>query len=491
MAVTSPEHCWQVDPQVGFPVSGNEDCLYLNVYRPVVEQKKPLPVLVFIHGGGFYSGTNNPLLYGPDYFMETGEVILVCPTYRSNAFGFLATGDEASPGNYGLKDQTMALRWVRDNVAAFGGDPESVTLMGHSAGSVSVNYHLISKLSEGLFKNAILLSGVIDAKWGLPLKDPREFVNRHAAAAGIEQPEKLTSLELVEKLRKVPAKDLVEASQALKDWDILPVTNYVPAVEPEGTEGAFLTRNPREVLETGDFKQVPVLTDILANDGINFVQPLLTAGEKYQEFNEKIYKVLPLILYMDGENPKMKEIVDLVRFKYLGETGLVEGEDGLARMQKMATDYFYGKPLIWLVEQLVKKNEQPAFVSQVTYEGQHSLGPMYTRFPRPYKACHGDELIQLFRMPMIYPENQLSADDKQAQAAILRHILDFAKNDTPGYEQWKKDQPKMAVFSNDRKSRAIAKDVVDVDTELFNCKFWEEVEKLYSEGSALQARMSG
>lgn len=207
MAITAPAYCWQVDPQVGIPVSGSEDCLYLNLYRPVQAAKdnKPLPVLVYLHGGGFYSGINSEMLYGPDYLMATGEVILVVPTYRTNAFGFLATGDEASPGNYGLKDQTLALQWVRDHVTAFGGDANSVTLVGHSAGAVSASFHLISKLSKGLFRNAILLSGAIDTKWGMPMRNPRQFVNRHAAAVGIADPEKMSSQELVDKLREIPA----------------------------------------------------------------------------------------------------------------------------------------------------------------------------------------------------------------------------------------------------------------------------------------------
>lgn len=483
MAVTAPAYCWQVDPQVGIPVSGSEDCLYLNLYRPVQAAKdnKPLPVLVYLHGGGFYSGINSEMLYGPDYLMATGEVILVVPTYRTNAFGFLATGDEASPGNYGLKDQTLALQWVRDHVTAFGGDANSVTLVGHSAGAVSASFHLISKLSKGLFRNAILLSGAIDTKWGMPMRNPRQFVNRHAAALGIADPEKMSSQELVDKLREIPAQELVAASLKLKEWDILPVTDYLPAVEPKDTPEAFLTCDPKEALEKGDFQQVPLFTNVLPNDGVNFIQPLLTAGEKYKDFNDNIHKLLPVILYMDGGNANIKEIVDKIRFKYFGSTGLINGEEGLDGVQKMSMDYFFGKPMFWFVQQMAKKNEKPTFVSQWNYEGLNTMGLVYTRYPRKYKATHGDELLHLFRIRMIFPENQLSADDRKAQAVLMRHILDFAKNDCPGFEEWKKDNPKMVVFRND-KSTAIAKDIVNADPEAFNYKFWEEVEDLYNKG---------
>lgn len=138
----------------GAPVSGSEDCLYLNLYRPLrpaTQSNVLLPVIVYIHGGAFFSGSPHPALLGPQYFMNTGQVIFVAMAYRLGAFGFLSTGDKYSPGNYGLKDQTMALRWVQRNVRRFGGNPLSVTIMGVSAGAASVHMHMMSPLSKGEF----------------------------------------------------------------------------------------------------------------------------------------------------------------------------------------------------------------------------------------------------------------------------------------------------------------------------------------------------
>lgn len=488
MAVTAQNHCWQFDPQVGFPVSGSEDCLYLNLYRPMTTatdvETKHLPVIVFIHGGGFYSGTNNPVLYGPDFFMETGKVILVNITYRCGIFGFLATGDEASPGNYGLKDQTMALKWVQDNVAAFGGDPKQVTLMGQSAGSVSVSYHLVSKLSKGLFKNAVLISGILSTKWGKPMEEPRQFANKHARAAGIENPEKLTSQELVEKLRNTPASDLVEASKKFYEWDNFPVTNYAPSVEPVGSPGAFLTSDPRELMEKGEFHKVPVMASFVPYDGINFIQPLLVPGDKCKDFNENMYKVLPMMLYMDAKNPNMKQIVDKVRFKYFGPTGLVEGDEG---MQEMATDYFYGKPFFWFMDSLAKNGHSPIFGHHWTYEGKSSFGPAFTHNPRKTKAVHADDLLHLFRVRMLFPEEQLSKDDERAQKMLMGQLFEFNKNDNPGYETWTKKAPKMAVFKNDT-ATIIRRDMMIANPEMVNYSFWEDIEKLYNEGKKLMVK---
>lgn len=105
-------------------------------------------MIVYIHGGGFLRGTSDPSVLGPEYFMES-KVILITLQYRLNIFGFLSSGDEDCPGNFGLKDQVQALRWIRRNIQSFGGDPQSVTLMGHEAGAAAVHLHLMSGLSNG------------------------------------------------------------------------------------------------------------------------------------------------------------------------------------------------------------------------------------------------------------------------------------------------------------------------------------------------------
>lgn len=129
-------------------VTGDEDCLFLNIYRPKLRKRSLLPVVVFFHGGSFRSGSANPATLGPDYFMDT-DVLLVTVQYRLNIFGFLSSGDDECPGNFGLKDQAQSLRWIRRNIQSFGGEPKSVTLMGHGAGAASVHMHMMSAQSNG------------------------------------------------------------------------------------------------------------------------------------------------------------------------------------------------------------------------------------------------------------------------------------------------------------------------------------------------------
>lgn len=139
-----------------YKVSGEEDCLYLNVYVPVLTNStKLLPVLFAIHGGAYQFGS---ALTGPKFLMDH-DVIHVAINYRVGIFGFLSTEDHILPGNMGLKDQSMALRWTWENILAFGGDPRKITIIGISAGAASVHYHYLSPMSKGLFQNGISMSG--------------------------------------------------------------------------------------------------------------------------------------------------------------------------------------------------------------------------------------------------------------------------------------------------------------------------------------------
>ncbi|XP_025083212.1 bile salt-activated lipase-like isoform X1 [Pomacea canaliculata] len=160
--------CWQQLSELGgVDVSTmSEDCLFLNVFRPVAtttdsSRRDARPVFVYIHGGGFVSGSSS--FYVPGQLVADGNIITVTLNYRLGAFGFLSSGDSRLPGNYALWDQQLAIRWVKDNIQAFGGDPNQITVGGESAGSISVAFQSLSPLSKGLFNRAIMQSGAATA----------------------------------------------------------------------------------------------------------------------------------------------------------------------------------------------------------------------------------------------------------------------------------------------------------------------------------------
>jgi para-nitrobenzyl esterase len=164
----------------------DEDCLTLNVWTPPVSADKR-PVMVWIHGGSFVNGSGN--VYDARWLASRGDIVVVTVNYRLGTFGFLAhpaLGAGGDVGNYGLEDQQAALRWVRDNIDQFGGDPGRVTLAGESAGGMAVCDHLVAPDSAGLFRAAILQSAPCQAQADLPTAQRRSL--DYAAGVGCGDP---------------------------------------------------------------------------------------------------------------------------------------------------------------------------------------------------------------------------------------------------------------------------------------------------------------
>lgn len=145
------------------PADQSEDCLYLNIFAPAVKPKTPLPVRVWIYGGGLQSGSVSLPYYTGCVTGPATNSIVVAMNYRVGALGFLAhpslAASDGSIGNYGFLDQQLALRWVKSHIADFGGDPDRVGIFGESAGGDSVFMHLVSPGSANLFNSAIVQSG--------------------------------------------------------------------------------------------------------------------------------------------------------------------------------------------------------------------------------------------------------------------------------------------------------------------------------------------
>lgn len=125
--------------------------------------------MVYIHGGGYFEGSGNDDLHGPDFLIEE-DVILVTLNYRLGVFGFLSLGMAKYSGNMGLKDQQLAMRWVKEHIQNFGGDPEQITLFGQSAGGASAHLHVLMESSAGLFRRAIVMSGAAGNFWAVQAK---------------------------------------------------------------------------------------------------------------------------------------------------------------------------------------------------------------------------------------------------------------------------------------------------------------------------------
>ncbi|CAH1117372.1 unnamed protein product [Phaedon cochleariae] len=243
-------------------VSGYEDCLYINVYAPENPQNTSLlkPVLIWIYGGAFIFGNSSSEFYGPDNFLDR-DIVVVTFNYRVGIFGFLSTMDMESPGNYGLKDQNLALKWVQLNIKNFGGDKNSVTIAGQSAGAASVFYHIASPKSEGLFNNAIANSGSSLCSWSYQ-RNPKRIAFDVGLAVGIKTK---NTEDLVARLRKTDIEELKKASRLIVLL-FVPQTDregfpFGPSIEPYHRD-AFLTNTAFSSFEKGNFNRVPILTGV-------------------------------------------------------------------------------------------------------------------------------------------------------------------------------------------------------------------------------------
>lgn len=159
LATSYPQPCMQGSRSHSstFP---SEDCLYLNVFVPTTAgETKQKAVMVWIHGGAYITGSSST--YDASYLALTGDVIVVTINYRLGLLGFLSTGDENSRGNYGLWDQVLAIKWVHDNIQAFGGDKTRICVFGESAGGYSVGLHLVIPVNRGRINSAICQSGTV------------------------------------------------------------------------------------------------------------------------------------------------------------------------------------------------------------------------------------------------------------------------------------------------------------------------------------------
>lgn len=209
-------HCMQghvYDDMIFHDPGESEDCLTLNIWTPAKDKKEKLPVMVWIYGGGFQGGGTSEARQEGAVLASNG-VVVVTMNYRLGIFGFFAHPDLSeesgrnSSGNYGLLDQTAALRWVKENIEAFGGDPGKVTLFGESAGSFSVNAQMASPLAKGLFQRAIGESG--GALHGSGPGFPERKVAEERGAAFAHE---VMAMDSVSLLRAIPADELLAESR--------------------------------------------------------------------------------------------------------------------------------------------------------------------------------------------------------------------------------------------------------------------------------------
>jgi len=416
--------CAQLADQ-GAPPSNNEDCLYLNVWSPEPAPDKA-PVMVWIHGGGNFSGgagipipNTQQRWYDGQVFAERHGIVLVTIQYRLGPLGFLAhpgLADEGQPiGNQGLQDQRFALQWVHDNIAKFGGDPGKVTLFGESAGSADVCYHVASPGSRGLFQRAISESGGCTIRSVGPerlIKDAAAPMVAYAEAVGCKAGKDQLSC-----LRAASVEDLLaNGMQPMPGaGEVMGGAKWSFAAVLDGPDG-FLPDNLQALFDRGDIADVPYLLGSNNDEGATFViraTPLMSQDEYMDDLKKRfgakassVAEVYPPSAFGGDFN--------LARSRVIGDSGVVCSTHDTARRAAKA-----GRKVF-----------------------MYNFNVPWALAPDLLHAGHGGEISHVFGTPYLPKPD---ADSERVAEGMNAYWARFAATGDPNFQaapaQWPEFKP--------------------------------------------------
>jgi para-nitrobenzyl esterase len=384
----------------------SEDCLTLNIWTPATSERDRLPVMVWIHGGGFQAGAGAEPRHDGEAFARKG-VVLVTFNYRLGVFGFFShpeltkeSGRNAS-GNYGLLDQVAALQWVRDNIAAFGGDPGNVTIFGESAGSMAVSTLMASPVARGLFHKAIGQSGAFFSRGAGPLEMTPRTVSEEQ---GLKFAAALGAASLAD-LRARSADDVLQAALKHQPW-------FGPNVD-----GYFLTEHVAAVFAAGQQAPVPLLAGWNADE----VRAGVVLG-----------KVKPTAESFAAEGRKrFGEHADAVLKVYPAASDAEAVESAAA----LAGDLFIGYATWKWIETHAKTSEAPVyryvFDRKIPVPPGHTVNGMPAT-SRDVGARHAGEIEYVFgTLTQSLPKVPWEEGDRALSDAMTTYWTNFARTGDP------------------------------------------------------------
>ncbi|HOY63311.1 MAG: Para-nitrobenzyl esterase [bacterium ADurb.Bin236] len=407
-------------------ISGSEDCLYLNVWSQAkASDSKLKPVMFFIHGGGFLNGSGAWPIYDGTTLSSRGDVVVVTINYRLGNFGFFAhpsfRRDDGGVGNYGLYDMVAALEWTRDNIKAFGGDPDNVTIFGESAGGISVGLIMISPKAHGLFHKAIIESGPVHY-FSSPAKKMEETGLEAAAKLGC--PDAASAPQC---LRSISAEALMLGAPGtlslLSSYETSGKYVYAPVID-----GVFIPDTPAEMFKRGDFaSNIPVIIGSNTDEGSFF-----TASKKLdtvEQYNETVV----------SDSKALADIFD-IKVDFDGILNIFPASEyptPKLAYSGMLRDVAFTCPARALSKQMIKK--QPKVYLYLFGKAPDEVGPL-----KDWGAFHGSELAFVFHNFEFMGIKFKSKDNTATSKRILAYWSRFAHTGDPnlqGLPQWELFDP--------------------------------------------------
>ncbi|XP_077986920.1 cholinesterase-like [Glandiceps talaboti] len=426
--------CWQAvdNNSGGFPGREwwttsdtlSEDCLFLNVWTPYPTPSNA-PVFVFIHGGSFHMGASSTELYRGETLAVHQHAVVVSMNYRLGPLGFAAFDTQDEPGNMGLIDQITALEWVKENIEKFGGNPNSVTLIGHSAGAASVGFHLVSPLTRNmnLFHRAILQSGAPNTPWAIATKE-EVITATGTLAKDLGCP--FSFFGVGEKVQEMLTCLRNKDPQRIIDVNIFSTASYVII------DGALLTENPQiSLANNGVINQsIPVIIGTVEEEAlINLFLPefrynvadINSARDSYS-VSEYEYAIELLFFYAINS----KSVRDVIAFQY---RNWLDPDNGTL-LHRSVIDLWEDYCMLCPVKEFVKYYSMTGS-SLYAYNFDHR--PSNTPYPEWMSTLHADELAFSLGLAM-HEKERMTESERQLSDRIMRYWGNFARTGNPNGE---------------------------------------------------------
>ncbi|XP_037574824.2 acetylcholinesterase-like [Dermacentor silvarum] len=401
------------------PVPFSEDCLYLNVWTPSTSDSLRRPVLVWFYGGLYMVGSAYVDIYNATVLAAFNDLVVVSCDFRSSMYGFFESGDaEEGPGNVGLWDQRLVLVWIRDNIAAFGGDPDQVTLFGVSSGSMLAHAHVLSPLSRGLFRRVYLMSGTLNINVHSDSATDSVYKgNQVAAIVGCATPfQDLTThtRRVLDCLRNVTA-DRIDAATVIA---MLPgLVFFMPTFRSE-----FIPMLPSAASEAGAFSPVDAVVSVTSNEGsFAFVN----------QFDQRLLDPCLSDIDMETLQAEVEQLLRMwVKEKVLpfaqGYVATAAPGNKIALRDK-AVD-FLGKHNAYCQSRFFAEDHSKFAIN--VYAQVFAHRSKKSTLPEWVAASHMDDVPYTFGIPFLEPD-KYTDEDRNFSAVLMKSLAAFAENGVP------------------------------------------------------------
>ncbi|XP_046751105.1 esterase E4-like [Diprion similis] len=415
-------------------VVGDEDCLWLNLYTPQLPENTTsalLPVMVYIYGGGFKTGNARSDRYGPEYLLDA-DIVLVLPSYRVGPLGFLSTGDEVASGNWGLKDQVLALKWVQNNIKYFGGDPDRVTLAGASSGSGSVHILTLSDATIGLFHKYITQSGSALSTWA---HFPRAaYANRAFQLGEYVGCFNHTSESLIDCLRTIDFTDIIATQPLFLEWHTYPGMVWGPTDEPD-VEGALLIDSPTNLFAAGKIRDLPWISGVVRDEGTMYSGDFVDDKELFRDFLENYDFALPLIMCLTYQPDNGTSYVDGIKSYYLNNDLTNNTNVILANITHAFGDGMFRYPAYDALLQQHSLAKNPQYFYTFNYQGTFTNSYLFHNTTTDLGVAHGDDTFYIFAPELQFAglniNKTTSKKDLEMVDIMVQLWTSFVTNGTP------------------------------------------------------------